>query len=228
MVLMEDHHTDTNVPSPHDSPELAGTSTCSEKTSKKKTQQRTCIATREVSDKADLLRFVCDRSGQIYFDLTHKLPGRGIYVSTKEDALKQAISKNLFAKAAKRQVRVPDDLLHQIEVQLRQSLLNLIGLSRRAGDLIISADKINKFIKSNEIECYITASCEGSDSRCEIERQIGACRVILDFSSEELSDVLGLENAVHLAMKKGGLSQKFLKQLDVLHNLSTASTKNRK
>lgn len=227
MVLMEDHHTDTHTTSPHTSPEVAETSVRPEKTSKK-IKQRSCIVTREEADKKDLLRFVCDQSGKVYFDLNHKLPGRGIYVSANAEALQQAISKNLFAKAAKRQVSVSPDLMTQVETQMRQAALNMIGLSRRAGELIISADKINKYIKNNDITCYITASSQDADLRRQIERQIGSKPVITEFSNQELSETLGLENAVHLALKAGSMSKKFLKQLDVLRNLSAASTQSRK
>ena len=48
---------------------------------------------------------------EILPDISEKLPGRGIWVKTEKNALDQAISKNLFLKAANKKVLVLDPML---------------------------------------------------------------------------------------------------------------------
>lgn len=212
MVLMEPHHTEPNISSPHVSSETADASTRPHKSSKK-TQIRTCIVTREEHHKSDLLRFVINRDGVLYFDQTQKLPGRGIYLSPSRKNLDQALKQNLFSKSAKRKIVISDDFDAQVNASLRDHLLSYVGLAKRSGDLIASLSNIEKFIKNNKVSCYITSSSQESDGYSKIVSKIGSSvPVVSEFSNDELSKILGLDNAVHLVLKEGELSKTFLKK----------------
>ncbi len=215
---MEHRHTDTNDLHPQVSSEAAEASARPSKA--KKNQQRTCIVTREESDKSDLLRFVVHPDGNLHFDLNQKLPGRGLYVSYEAPHVKTALQKNLFSKAAKRQVSIPDTLMTQIELQLRGAALNHIGLCKRASELISSLIKIEKHLRINRIACYITSSPEGSDGYRSVTRKAGDVPVIRAFTNEELSKILNIENAVHLVMKPGNIANSFLKLINLYTQLT--------
>ena len=75
--------------------------------------ERRCIVTRASGPKAGLIRFVAAPDGEIVPDLAGRLPGRGIWVSADAAVLRQAARKGHFARAAKRQVRVPPDLVER-------------------------------------------------------------------------------------------------------------------
>ena len=219
MVLMENHRTETDITSPHVSTEIADTSARPHQPPKK-TQIRTCIVTREEHHKSELLRFVVNKDGIVYFDQNQKLPGRGLYVTPSLDALKTAIQKKQFSKSAKRQVQVADDLMDQVASTLRQHVLSYISMTKRASVLIASLTNLEKYIKNNKIACYITSSSQDSDGYRKMISKIGSSApIITEFSNDELSRILGLENAVHLAMKEGELAETFLKKLDLYKEL---------
>ncbi len=223
MVLMENHRTEPEITSPHVSSETAVASTRPHKTSpkpSKKTQIRRCIVTREEAHKSDLLRFVVNHEGVLHFDINQKLPGRGLYISPVREHLQTAIDKNLFSKSAKRRVMIQDDFMTHVETSLRQVVLNYIGLAKRASVLTSSLDKIIKFIKNNSVACYITSSSEESDGYRKVASKIGSSPIITEFTNEELSQVLSLENAVHLTIKQGELADTFLKKFNTFKNLS--------
>ena len=235
MVLMDDHRTDLHDTSPHLSSEAADTSDrpnsstrVSDCVAKNKKTQRTCIASREEHDKSELLRFVvAKQDNRLYFDLNQKLPGRGIYVFPMREYLETALHKSLFAKAAKAKIDVPDNLLVHIEAQMHQSVLDHLGLARRAGDLIISLDKIEKYLKNNQIGCYITAASEESDGYRTISKKSGSAPIVTNFSNEELSKALNLENAVHLAIKYGKMAALFVKKVEILNNVKVQKAEKR-
>lgn len=56
---------------------------------------RTCFACRQTAKKASLLRLVVDEAGQIWPDLSAKLPGRGVYLCMSEVCLKALSDKRL-------------------------------------------------------------------------------------------------------------------------------------
>jgi predicted RNA-binding protein YlxR (DUF448 family) len=80
--------------------------------------ERRCIVTGEVQRRNGLIRFVVSPDGQIAPDILEKLPGRGIWVSADRDAIEKAVKKNLFARAAKAKVTVPEDLADRVEAGL--------------------------------------------------------------------------------------------------------------
>ena len=63
--------------------------------------ERKCIVTGEVQPKHGLIRFVVSPDKQIVPDLAEKLPGRGIWVSSTNNAVSTAIGKGLFSRGAK-------------------------------------------------------------------------------------------------------------------------------
>jgi predicted RNA-binding protein YlxR (DUF448 family) len=60
-----------------------------------KATQRTCFACRNTDEKALLLRLVVDEEGQIWPDLSAKLPGRGVYLCMEETCLNAVSDKKL-------------------------------------------------------------------------------------------------------------------------------------
>ena len=68
-----------------------------------------------VLPKERMVRFVIGPDDALVPDLAERLPGRGLWLQARQDMMAKACARNLFAKAAKRHVRVPDDLPQQVE-----------------------------------------------------------------------------------------------------------------
>ena len=65
----------------------------------KKIPMRMCIACREMKPKAEMTRVVKTADDEIYLDPTGKAAGRGAYVCSNADCLKQLSGKKLLHKA---------------------------------------------------------------------------------------------------------------------------------
>ena len=78
-------------------------------------RERRCIVGGEVLSEDRLIRFAVSPDGDIVPDVAATLPGRGIWVEATAKAVATAAKKNLFAKAAKAQVKVAPDLASRVE-----------------------------------------------------------------------------------------------------------------
>ena len=78
----------------------------------KKIPERTCVVTKEKTQKKDLLRVVRDKDGNVSIDLTGKSNGRGAYL--KKDA--EVIAKAKKTKVLDRvlEVSIPDEIYEEM------------------------------------------------------------------------------------------------------------------
>ena len=165
------------------------------------------IASGETTGTDDLIRFVVSPDGQLVPDVAHKLPGRGLWVRSDQASLETAIRRNIFAKAARRQVRVDPDLIPQVHQLLRRRCLDLLGLARREGVIVTGFEKVLNTAKSGKAAWLIEASDGAEDGRKRIIAAAKATgsgtKVCGSFSNADLSLALGLENAIHAALLPG-------------------------
>ena len=82
----------------------------------KKIPLRTCIVTKEVLPKQELLRVVINKDKEVSIDLTGKQNGRGVYLKKDIDVINKA--KNLKILDKKLEV--------EIEEKLYEDFINLI------------------------------------------------------------------------------------------------------
>ena len=78
----------------------------------KKIPERTCVVTKEKTQKKDLLRVVRDKEGNVSIDETGKSNGRGAYL--KKDA--EVINKARTTKVLERvlEVPIPDEIYDEM------------------------------------------------------------------------------------------------------------------
>lgn len=179
------------------------------------TRDRRCIATGEVLPEARLVRFVVDPEGTLVPDIDGRLPGRGYWISADSESIQRAAMRNMFAKAAKRPVRVPDDVVTRTELGIVQRMLAYLGLARRSGGLILGFDQVDKQIRSPEPPPVIIEARDGAeDGRRKLQAAATAAGyvpfVIAAFSNDELSLSLGRENVVHAAVKPGRIAERLI------------------
>lgn len=165
--------------------------------------ERSCIVTREVMPKEQLLRFVVSPDGEVVPDLAGKLPGRGLYVSSSKVVLNEAITRRLFSKAAKQQVSVLDDIEERVENMLQQRALAALSLCRKAGEAITGFDKIEVALHKGQVAALLHASDAGSDGVQKLKRLTDGIPSIMLFDRDALSRVMGRDNAVHVAVLAG-------------------------
>jgi len=178
-------------------------------------RDRRCIATGKVLPEARLVRFVLDPEGTIVPDVDGRLPGRGYWISADAESIRRAALRNMFAKAAKRSVSIPDDLVMRTELGIVQRMLAYLGLARRSGVLVLGFDQVEKQIRSPEPPPVIIEAREAAeDGRRKLQAAATAAGyvpfVVAAFSNEELSLSLGRENVVHAAVKPGRIAERLI------------------
>ncbi|WP_448203740.1 RNA-binding protein [Azospirillum sp. sgz302134] len=174
---------------------------------------RRCIATGAVQPKDGMIRFVVAPDGEIVPDLEEDLPGRGLWLSVDKAAFATALKKNLFAKAARRAVRVPPDLAERLERLLERRCLNAFGLARRAGQALAGYEKVREALKTNQVghagpPCLLVEASDGSpDQRGKVTALAPDMPVVDLFDSAAMAAALGRDHAVHAVVARGKLAK---------------------
>jgi len=172
----------------------------------KRDGERRCIVSGETGPREGLIRFVVGPADEIIPDLAEKLPGRGFWTTSSRDIIEQAISRNFFKRAARKPVRVAADLADQIEKLLARRCLELLGLARGAGLVVVGQSGVEEEWGKGTLSYLLAASDAGGDglkklSRSDIQRS--------GFTRAELGAALGRDHAVYLGLKPSPLSDKF-------------------
>ena len=178
-------------------------------------RERRCIVTSEILPEARLLRFVIAPDGSVVPDVEAKLPGRGLWVTAERTAIGKAAAKNFFAKAAKAPAKAGADLADKAEARLVERMLGLMGLARRAGELFLGFDQVEKALRGPNPPPLIVEAAEAApDGRRKLQAAATAKGhvpfVVGALSSAELSLALGRENVVHAALKPGRIAERLI------------------
>jgi hypothetical protein len=183
--------------------------------------ERRCIATGETQPKDGLIRFVVSPDGEIAPDVLEKLPGRGIWVSADRAAIEKAVAKNLFARAAKRQVTVPPDLADRVEAGLARRLTDLIALSRKAGEAVAGFEKVKDWLATRKVAVLLQATDGSERGKSKLWTPTGA-RYFSVLTARELGLAFGRQSVIHGALASGGLAPRVVEGAAKLRGLRKA------
>jgi hypothetical protein len=158
-------------------------------------------------DEARLVRFVAGPDGAVAPDVARKLPGRGLWVAARREAVETAARKGLFARAAKAPLKAPADLADQVERLLRSRLLAALGLARKAGDLTFGYERVLAALRAGQVAWMVEASDGSEEGRRKLlsagRQAAKPPRLLALFDSAELSLALGAPNVIHTAFLAG-------------------------
>lgn len=180
--------------------------------------ERRCIVSGEVKPVGELIRFVVGPDGAIVPDLLGKLPGRGIWVSANREALETAVSKNLFARAARQPVKVPDDLVDQVEAGLVDRVVHLISLARKAGQAVAGYEKVKDWLAKEQARVLIQATDGSERGKTKLSTPYGG-RYVGCLTGSELGLAFGRENVIHSALAGSGLTSRVVEDAAKLSGL---------
>ena len=191
--------------------------------------QRRCIATHRSGSPDGMIRFVLSPDGVVTPDIAGRLPGRGAWVTADRQSLEIAVKKGAFSRAFKAQAKVDPGLVDQVEALLEARVLNLLGLGRRAGDIICGFEQVRDWCRTEQTACLIEASDSAEDGRNKLLNLLRARRheavetaraageapaappdLVGGFTSEQLGMALGRERVVHACVKRGRFAQSWL------------------
>jgi len=168
-----------------------------------------CIVTRTVKDDAELIRFVRSPDGVAVPDLARKLPGRGVWVSLDRGILAEAVKKKLFSRGFSAETTIPPDLPDMVSNQLRQQVLSLLSLAKKAGEAVAGFMKVEEMLGRGRAKMLFHGTDAALDGCRKLDRLAApeVERVAL-FERRELDLAFGRPNVVHAAVAKGGLAEK--------------------
>lgn len=78
----------------------------------RKTPMRTCVVSREVLPKRELIRIAATKEGIVSIDLSGKAPGRGAYLKKDSKTVELAIKNKALEK--KLEVKIPDKIYQEL------------------------------------------------------------------------------------------------------------------
>ncbi|WP_434289716.1 RNA-binding protein [Celeribacter sp. SCSIO 80788] len=177
--------------------------------------ERRCIVTREAEPRRGLIRFVVAPDGLIVPDLAEKLPGRGFWVSADRAALEEAVKKNLFAKAARQPVTVPDGFVDLLEAGLADRVVHLISLARKAGQAVCGFEKVKSWLADGHAKVLLQASDGSERGKGKLWTPEGG-RWFGHLTSSELGLAFGRESVIHGALSGGGLAKRVVEDANRL------------
>lgn len=170
------------------------------------TPERRCIATGAVQPCAMLIRFVIAPDGTVTPDIARKLPGRGIWVSAERAALERAIARNLFARAARRQVSLPPELIGVVEQLLLRRVVDMLALARKSGQAVAGFEKVRDLARRGDMAVLLQAADGSERGKTKIRPPDTPGRFIGSLSARELGLAFGREHVIHAALRAGGLA----------------------
>ena len=170
---------------------------------------RTCIVTRKVLDKSEMIRFVAGPSGDIVPDLKGDLPGRGFWVTADRKTLDEAVRKHIFTKVTKGKAKADAGLPDRVAALLERQVLDQLGLAKKSGHLVAGFDKVEIALRSGKVKLLLEASDGAAEGRGKLARLAGpGVEIWAPLPSEALAPALGRLHAVHVAVKPGGMADR--------------------
>ena len=191
--------------------------------------ERLCALTRAVKPVDELIRFVVGPDGVVP-DLKRKLPGRGLWITGEKNALKDAVTRNVFARGFKREIRVTPELVEQTERLLVRAALDALAIAGKAGLVTAGFAKVEAAIAHDAIVGLIHATDAGTDGVAKLS---GALRrrgdaapvaVVRAFTTAQLDLALGRSNVVHAALLAGPANDTFLARYTRLERFRAGAT----
>ncbi len=170
--------------------------------------ERRCIATGEVQPKRGLIRFGISPDDVVTPDILEKLPGRGIWVAAERDALEIAVSKGLFARAARAKVTVPEDLADQVEALLARRVIDGVSMARKAGRAVAGYEKVKDWLGREEVRILLQASDGSERGKQKLYRPGGKGSFFDVLTASELGLSFGRDRVIHAALGFGGLTER--------------------
>jgi len=182
---------------------------------------RRCLVTGESRPVERLVRFAIGPDGTVVPDIEGRLPGRGMWLSAERDVVNKALAKSLFAKAARRSVVAPGDLADRIESLLARRCVELIGMARRAAQIVAGFDQVRAALAETRGGLLIEASDGSGDGRDKLLAMARDVPVVAVLSSEELGAAFGRDRFVHVLVAPGRLADRLRVEAERLAGFRT-------
>lgn len=152
-----------------------------------------------------------DPDGNLFPDVSKKLPGRGAYTCFSKNCLESALKKRQFSRSFKTEVRISSDsgLIVLVLRLLEERIISTIALANKAGRAVSGSDKVMEALKKGETFILILAEDIAVESRAKFMALAQKAGVdTYSFSiKERLGSPLGKDIRTAVAVHKGSFAE---------------------
>lgn len=190
--------------------------------------QRTCLGCRETLDQEQLVRYVLAPGGAITVDYRHRLPGRGCYTCLQPSCLRAAVQRKQFDRAFKglNLPPVQADLQADLQRQVREKILNLVGMGRKSANLVTGGNMVLAALETpGQIDLVLLAadiSTGMADRILNRAERLGVTHVQM-FDKDLLGQVSGKGERSVVGIRAGRLAQALKVELQRYGNIAGES-----
>jgi uncharacterized protein len=180
--------------------------------------QRTCLGCRQTLDRDQLVRFVLHPAAGVVVDYQGKLPGRGAYTHIDAGCIQTATRRQQFDRAFRTALpkMAEGQLVADLARQLRERVLNLLGMARKSGQAISGSGLVLDTLRGHDPPALLVLAddiSEGIAAKLEakaVQRGVPCYRLV---DKDLLGHLLGKGERSAVALKKGRLAQALEKEL---------------
>ena len=141
-------------------------------------------------------------------------------MSARGDVIETARKRGAFARAARGQVTVTDDLLAVLDAGLVRRIGELLGLARRAGQAVAGFQKAREWLSAGRIGLVMQAA-DGSAAECQrfLSGAPAGLAVVAPLDAAAMGAVFGRDQAVHVVVAPGNLATRMRLECERLAGL---------
>lgn len=176
--------------------------------------ERRCILSGDRAAPEHLVRLALAPDGAVMPDVRAKAPGRGAWVGVPRAALEKALGAGKLRGALVRtlktgEISVPDDLGALVETALERQAMERLGLEAKSSNLITGSEKIEVAARRGQVHMLLHAGDAAPDGCRKLDQawRVGQeaegqdlAGLVLPVGRDALSQALGRENVVHIAV----------------------------
>lgn len=182
--------------------------------------QRTCAGCRKSLDQDLLVRYVLSPQGEIVIDYRRKLPGRGVYTCFNHECVDAAVKRGQLQRSLRGgQVASTDVLWQALQEQVRAKVLSLIGMARKAGQVVSGTRQVLSEIRSGKHFGLLLRASDLSPAIADKVDKTARCSGIpcfAPFGKEHMGQLLGKSERGVVALKSGSLAVSVVDELERL------------
>ena len=141
-------------------------------------------------------------------EVNAKVSEKGVWCNPSRCDIEQAIKEKVFDKLLNKKLKIPSFFMQSIENNIKVKILNLVGLSKKAGLLKIGYDQLIIGLKNESIDVVLIAKEDTKLNRVILKKE-SENKVLFNksFSKDEIGKAIGYEKVLCVALLKSNLSQ---------------------
>ena len=160
----------------------------------------------------ELLRFVHGPDGYIWFDPSGKAEGHAVFVRPERHLFYDVLERGALEETLHAQQN--DNLSAQVEKGLKNRFMRSIGLARKAGDVVLSLEKVQEAQKKGKLVAVLVAEDIGVDGKRALHHwQEDGFQAFQLGTKEDFSAAIGVTNCGVIGLKVGHSAMSIMKTM---------------